>query len=64
MGTGVRRRKNEIEFQEIEDCIALVLINVLKLIDFYFNNKTLCSYFLIEQSTSIKSKRRAVHSNF
>ena len=61
MGTGVRRRKNEIEFQEIEDCIALVLINVLKLIDFYFNNKTLCSYFLIEQSTS---KRRAVHSNF
>ena len=31
MGTGVRRRKikNEIEFQEIEDCIALVLINVL-----------------------------------
>ena len=34
------------------------------IIDFYFNNKTLCSYFLIEQSTSIKSKRRAVHSNF
>ena len=29
MGTGFRRRKNEIEFQEIEDCIALVLINVL-----------------------------------
>ena len=29
MGTGVRRRKNEMEFQEIEDCIALVLINVL-----------------------------------
>ena len=57
MGTGVRRRKNEIEFQEIEDWIALVLINRLMylLIDFYFNNKTLCSYFLIEQSTSIKS---------
>ena len=29
MGTGVRRRKNGIEFQEIEDWIALVLINVL-----------------------------------